>query len=511
MTKSTSRREFLRLSAGFSALGGVAPFALQMAAAGSAAAATSPSDYKALVFLFLAGGQDCHNFVLATDDDTWGRYTTARNVGANPINLLPPGAPAAPPPDNGVLDQPRFWGGVKPIVPRTPQGFPEGTVGSGARTFAVHPMLAPTVPLFEQGRMAVIANVGTLIQPTPKAKIGDPLYPLPFGIASHNDQQSFWQAGGGDGAQTGWGGAMADVLVGQNGANTVFTAISTNGAAVFLSGSQVSQYQIDTGDTPGIAINGRSGALLGSKVGGATLDAIINSGAGVNNIIKDYAQVVARSITASKSVNAAFDGDLPQGIPAPPDFFEPVQGFASENAWATQLHTVAQMVAAAPSLGIRRQVFFLKEEAFDTHGQQNPRDALNYAQLGQALAYFDSALANVGGLDMRNCVTTFTGGDFGRTFTSNGDGTDHAWASHHLIMGGAVNGGDIYGQYPTLGVDGPGFFNPNMQGNNLIPNLSVDQYAATLGRWFGVSDGDLSTIFPRLKNFDVHDLGFMKT
>lgn len=515
MTSSSSRREFLRLSAGFSTLGGLAPFAMQLAAAGPAAAAGG-SDYKALVFLFLEGGQDCHNFVLATDPDTFGRYTAARNVGVNPINLLPPGAPAAPPPDNGVFDQPKFWGGVKPIVPRTPQAIPDGTVVNGQRTFALHPMLAPAVPLFEQGRLAVLANVGTLIQPTPKAKLSDPLFRLPPGLFSHNDQQSFWQAGGTDGAQTGWGGAVADLLVSQNGSQPVFTSVSTNGAAVFLVGNNVSQYQVNTGDTPGIAIRNRSGTLLGSKTGGVTLNTIINSGAGVNDIIKDYAQMVGRSIGAAATINTAFDGPNPSNIPPPPDFFEPIQGFQSTNAWAEQLHTVAQMIAAAPSLGIRRQVFFLRESAFDTHGGQNFSEPLNLAQIGQALAYFDQALSNVGGVDIRNCVTTFTGGDFGRTFTSNGDGTDHAWGGHHLIMGGAVNGGDMFGQYPTLGVDRTGFNNPNMSGANLIPTTSVDQYAAELVRWFGASESDVRTIFPNLVNFTTASnpnaaVGFMKT
>ena len=511
MTSSSSRREFLRLSAGFSAMGGLAPLAMQFAAAGSAAAATPGQDYKALVFLFLEGGQDCHNFVLATDPDTFGRYTTARNVGVSPINLLPPGAPPAPPPSNGVKDLPKYFGGVIPIVPKTPQPIPDGTVVQGQRTFAIHPLLAPIAPLFGQGRLAVVANVGTLLQPTPKAVMGDPLHPLPFGLFSHNDQQSFWQAGGGDGAQKGWGGAMADMLVALNGSQPVFTSVSTNGAAVWLTGDKVSQYQVDTGDTPGIAIRNRSGTLFGSKTGGVTLNSVITGTSSSKLIAQDYAQMVVRSIGASAAVNTAFGGAAPQSIPAPPDYFEPITGFQSNNAWAEQLHTVAQMIASAPALGIRRQIFFLRESAFDTHGGQNTNEPLNMSQIGQALAYFDAALANVNGVDLRNCVTTFTGAYLGRTCTSYGDGTDHAWGGHHRVMGGAVNGGDIYGQYPTLKVNGP-----DMTGSALIPTTSVDQYAGTLGRWFGMSDSDLATVFPHLSRFGTAanptgNLGFMKS
>jgi uncharacterized protein (DUF1501 family) len=125
------------------------------------------------------------------------------------------------------------------------------------------------------------------------------------------------------------------------------------------------------------------------------------------------------------------------------------------------------------------------------------------------MAYFDGALSNIGGVDMRGSVTAFTASDFSRTFTTNGDGTDHAWGSHHFIMGSALNGGDIYGQYPTLGVDGSGFNNPNMTGNALIPTTSVDQYAATLGRWFGVDDTNLDLIFPNLRNFTARNLAFV--
>jgi uncharacterized protein (DUF1501 family) len=158
---------------------------------------------------------------------------------------------------------------------------------------------------------------------------------------------------------------------------------------------------------------------------------------------------------------------------------------------------------------VRRQVFFVSLGGWDTHDFQNNTQPNLLAKVAHALTYFDGALSSIGGLDRRSQVTTFTASDFSRSFTTNGDGTDHAWGGHHFIMGGAVNGGDIYGQYPTLGADVAGFSNPDAVGGAQIPTTSVDQYGATLGRWFGVSDADIDVIFPRVRNFQTKYLGFV--
>src|SRR5205814_3233775 len=165
-------------------------------------------------------------------------------------------------------------------------------------------------------------------------------------------------------------------------------------------------------------------------------------------------------------------------------------------------------IAAAPTLGLRRQIFFLGVQTFDSHAGQNTSQPDLLGQLAQAFAYFDATLSNLGGVDRSASVTTFTASDFGRSFTTNGTGTDHAWGSHHFVMGGAVNGGRLYGQYPTLGVDLAGCNNPDMVGNALIPTTSVDQYGATLGAWLGVPPANLPTIFPHLANFATANLGF---
>ncbi|HEX7944705.1 MAG TPA: DUF1501 domain-containing protein, partial [Phenylobacterium sp.] len=310
---------------------------------------------------------------------------------------------------------------------------------------------------------------------------------------------------------------LADILASQNGNNAVFTSVSADGNAVFLSGDVQGQYQISTDlNNPAITIRGISGNLFGTSAGSAAFKNIIQSVGGGSTFANDYAAVVQRSITAASTLNGKFK--TPGVVTPAPAYFEPNQGFSDVNPWTTQLNTVAQMIAAAPGMGIKRQVFFLRLDQHDTHDHQNERESRNLHRLSQALVYFDKVLAaipagKVSGVqqfaDMRSCVTTFTAADFSRGFATNGDGTDHAWGGHHLIMGGAVKGGDMYGQYPTLGIDKGTFNNPDIVGNNMLPTTSVDQYGATLGRWFGVAESDLHTIFPNLRNYATPFLGFV--
>lgn len=509
------RRHFLRVGGAFGALGVGAPFALQLAAAGSAAGQTAP-DYKALVCIFLFGGNDSHNTVLATDTDSWTRYFNTRNTGTDPIALMPLGTAPTPvgqtnPVTGRVADagSPEAWGGVLPITPRTTQAVPAGTNAS-SRTFALHPFLGPLQTLFSQNRLAILANVGTLIQPTTKAQYQARSVSLPSSLFSHNDQQSTWQALSTEGARTGWGGRFADVVAGMNGQNTLFTAISAAGNAVFLSGQSVVQYQLSTGAQPAVVINGAQGSsLFGSTAAPARVRDLITDTNLSNNFAADYATVVGRSISASATVNSAFTQSIVTSVPAAPAYTNPLTGRVESNNLALQLQTVARMVAASSSLGVRRQVFFVSLGGWDTHDFQNATQPNLLAKVAHAMSYFDGALSNIGGLDRRSQVTTFTASDFSRSFTTNGDGTDHAWGGHHFIMGGAVNGGDIYGQYPTLGADVGGFNNPDAVGGAQIPTTSVDQYGATLGRWFGVSDTDIDVIFPRVRNFQNRYLGFV--
>ncbi|WP_426039105.1 DUF1501 domain-containing protein [Brevundimonas sp. DC300-4] len=511
-----TRRQLLRIGGGLSMLGAAAPFAAQLAAAGAAVSQSAP-DYKALVCVFMFGGNDANNMVLATDQDSWTRYFTARNTGVDPIALMPVGtAPTAVGATNPLTGRvataasPDAWGGVLPIVPRTIQAVPAGTNAS-TRTFGLHPHMGPAKTVFDAGRLAVVANIGTLVRPVTRAQYEARSVTLPTNLFSHNDQQSTWQAGRTEGAQRGWGGSFSDLLTGMNGTNALFTAVSTAGNAVFLSGQDVVQYQMSTGAQPAVVINGQTGtSLFGSTVAPSRVSDIVRDTSSASLFAADYATTTGRSIGAAGSLNTVFTSSAVTSVPAVPAYRNPITGATETNTLAVQLQTVARMIAAAPTLGVKRQVFFVSIGGWDSHDVQNTAQPNNLSKVANALAYFDEVLGNLGGVNMREAVTTFTASDFSRTFTTNGDGTDHAWGGHHLVMGGSVRGGDIYGQFPTVGIDqGTAFRNPDMTQAYMIPTTSVDQYAATFGRWMGVSETNLDLIFPNLRNMVTRGLGFL--
>lgn len=515
-----TRRQFLR-TAGAVSLAAPASlgFGMQLAAFSSASSQTAAAGYKALVCICLAGGNDSNNMLLATDSDSWSRYWLARNTGTSPIALMPVGTPTLRVGQTSLLTRrqagntsPERWGGVLPIGTKTAQAIPNGT-RSSRRSFALHPSLAPLLPLYQSGRVAMVANVGTLVEPITKAQYLAKSKQTPQRLFSHNDQETTWQAGDADILRTGWGGRLGDMVASGNGKNSVFTAVSTSGNAIFLSGRSVMQYQMSTGASPAVVVDGTDvnnpHSLLNSALVPKQIMEIGQELGGVALMEGDYASIVRRSAAAGSTLNATMRLQAVRNVPAPPPYVNPITGQVELNSLAVQLQAVARMIAAAPTLGLKRQVFHVAMTGHDTHDNQNAFQANNLSKLAHAMAAFDATLANLGGVDMRSAVTTFTTSEFSRTFNINGDGTDHAWGGHHMVMGGAVRGGDIYGQYPTLGVDIGGFNNPDMVQGSMIPTTSVDQYAATLGSWFGVSNTDLQTIFPNLNNFSKANLGFL--
>lgn len=508
---STTRRQLLRYASALSSVAAAgSPFSLRLAAMGQAAPATS---YRALVCIYLFGGNDTHNTVLATENASWNRYWSGRNQGFDPIALMPPGtAPTALGATNAVTGRapgsykaPETWGGVLPITPATANG--------SSRTYALNPHLAPLLPLWQARRLAIVPNVGPLIEPTTLAQIRAKSVRLPAYISSHNDQQAYWQSGAVEGGKDGWGGVLGDQFLSQNGENALFTAVSTQGNAIWLAGKQVVQYQISTSQTnpsPYIeVIDGAGRFVFGAGGAGGRIAAVLRDSSSANYMVKDYADRMVRSLESSAQLNGLFAKNAAAAAPPPP-FTNPVSRAVEPNQLASQLQSVAKMIASNASLGLKRQVFFVSMGGFDTHNEQNPNHAANMARLAHAMAYFDSVLGNLGGVDMRSAVTTFTGSEFGRTFSTNGDGTDHAWGGHHFVMGGAVKGGDMYGRFPQVGADDGSFVNTDYFDSMLIPTTSVDQYGATLGRWFGVADSQLDTIFPNLRNFGSNRyLGFL--
>lgn len=511
---NAARRLFLRQAGAMSLLAGAgAPLALNLLASGSAAAQTA-TDYRAIVCLFMFGGNDAFNTVLATEEKAWAAYTAMRGQ----IALLKPGTPANL---AAAAGSPARLGGVLPIDPANPQG----------RTFALHPVLDALQSLFDnERRLAIVANIGPLVAPTTKAQYSLGNHPKPVRLFSHNDQQSTWQTMMPEGATRGWGGHMAE-MVASGEKKAVFTAISASGSAVWLSGPRLRQYQVS--GQGALRLGADSGGLVyGSSTVAKALEAIASSARGNHVFEADVAAIAQRSITAELDLRKALisptdpaftafgtptaDGGYDPTKDPKLQYVSPLTGNAEFNPLAQQLQVVARLVQAGKAglTGVGRQVFFVSLGGFDTHNNQNEDHPDLLARVAHALHYFDTALGSAS-VNARENVTTFTASDFGRTFTTNGDGTDHGWGAHHFVMGGAVRGGDLYGTFPTLVAKNSNtneFDSPDQVRNGaMLPTTSVDQLGATLGRWFGLSDSDALTVFPNLANFNAteRNLGFM--
>ncbi len=465
-----SRRRFLRTASALSTMVPTAGsgLALNLASLGTAAA-QSASDYKALICVFMFGGCDYANTVLATDPSSWSGYLAARNVPPDPVSLDLPGAGTA----RAVL----------PLAHNNAAGL------NGGRELAVHPQLEGFRTLFDAGRGAVVSNVGPLIVPLTRAQYGDRSVPKPPALFSHNDQQSTWMAFAPEGARVGWGGRMGDLFAASNG-DPVFTCISASGNSVFLSGEQVIQYQV-SGNGP-VGINGIGGSVFGNGGASTALRGIVTESRD-HLMEREINRVTQRSIEAGQRMRDAMNLTQNADLPTLP---------GANAGLASQLRTVARIIAGQSLTGARRQVFMVSMGGFDNHDGLNGALVGLMTTLANGFTWFDQAMTQLGLADK---VTLFTASDFGRTLTSNGDGSDHGWGSHHFVVGGAVRGKDVYGRFPAIGVG----TNDEVGQGRLLPNISVDQYAATLGKWFGLSDGQLLDILPNLGNFPARSVGFM--
>lgn len=473
MNHNESRRRFIGNMMTMAGVG-AAPLAINLAAMSEAAAATA-TDYKAIICLFMAGGNDHFSTLLLNDDASWATYSTIRkpdNVGSV------------------LLDR----AALKPITPLT--------ADAQGRAFALHPNLPKLQALFQNKRAAVLANVGTLTQAIAKRQ-DITTTNAPPKLFSHNDQQSLWQAYKTEGADVGWGGRMADQMAANNGSAKNFTCVSTAGNVVFLTGDTVQQYQVTAAGAA--AIERLNVNVFNSIPADHKLEANITA-ATANPIEQDYVDVVKRSIAAESVLRGAMLPATHADI-LPMPAYRPLNTSADAlNPLTVQLQTVARIIGGRNTLQIKRQVFFVSLGGFDTHDNQLADHAELMAKLDHALDYFDKAMDKLGGTDLRNRVTLFTASDFGRTLTSNGDGTDHGWGSHHFIVGGAVKGGDIYGVVPPMGLK----HDWDVSSGSLLPTIAVEQYAATLAKWFGLNTSEISATFATLGNFSTPDLGFMK-
>lgn len=454
-----SRRAFLKRGAALGLAGVATPFVTSLAAIGEAAAATA-TDYKALVCIFLYGGNDYANTLPPYDQASYNQYLAARaNIALTRDSLA-----------NTVLS-------------------PAADL-AGGRQYALAPTMGSLMPLFNQGKLAVVLNVGTLVQPTTKAQYQANSVRLPPKLFSHNDQQSYFQASNPEGATSGWGGRMGDLFQSGNGASTL-TCINTSGNAVYLTGKSAVQYSVGTGGP--VALINNASSLYGSTTAAATLRSLM-TGSNANMFASEHARVAKRALDTYTQVAGALANAPASGFSL----------FPSGNSLADQLKMVARMISVSSELGAKRQVFFVSIGGFDLHDNLVAQHPGLIGKVADAMrAFYDTTVA----LGVADKVTSFTASDFGRTLQSNDDGSDHGWGSHHFVMGGAVKGQRFYGTPPAIG---NGTADDVGQGR-LLPSIAVDQYAATLASWFGIANGDLTTVLPNMGNYNASswNLGFV--
>ena len=443
-----SRREIIRL--GTASVGTLAlrQFGLMPALAQSA------TDYRALVCVFLFGGNDSNNTIIPTDDASYKVYQSVRGVLAVPMSAMAPVT----------------------SVSGAPYGF--------------HTLLKELASLFSSKELAVVANVGSLVQPVTRAMYQGPQAPVPANLFSHLDQQSQWQTSIAQGnSVTGWAGRAADYVLAQKiNLGTFPTVVSLSGNVLEAAGRHTQAIAVNAGQSLQLAGFNTSAA---SQARFNALTKLLTTDNGVS-LVQAANQVLSMSIDDARQLTNA----LGKATPLKTTF--PGTGLGA------QLKQVAQIIQAQSLLGMSRQIFFCSLGGFDTHtGELGTLNGL-YPQVSQALAAFYNATQELG---MAEKVTTFTESDFNRTFQpTSGDGSDHAWGGHHLVLGGAVKGGQIYGKFPIFELGG---LDDTDTRGRWIPTTSIDQYGATLCSWFGIPDSALPTIFPNIVNFSTAKLGFL--
>jgi uncharacterized protein (DUF1501 family) len=457
ISRNIARREFIKRSVALTSLTGTS-FAANLAMMGDAVA-QGATDYKALVCVFLLGGNDQSNTIVPRSNTEYNAYNAARGALALSQAQLLPIAPAST------------------------------SVGSYAGpALGMHPSLTGLRDLFVNGKCAILPNVATLVEPTTKNQYNNALVDLPLQLFSHSDQQNSWQTGFPDSpSQTGWLGRAGDLMLSRNGGSPVSLCMSIAGNNTMQAGKNVIQYQLTTQGS--VRINAIQPGLLWDA-GNAGLITQVLRQTSAHLLENEYAAIAKRSIDADAAVRAALANSVTINTVFP------------GNPLAAQLKMVARMISARVPLQHGRQIFYVALGGFDFHASLLQDQADRLGIVSSAIKAFYEATVELG---VANDVTTFTASDFGRALLSNGRGSDHGWGGHHFIVGGAVQGGRVYGRFPTVAL---GASSPEDAGEGrLIPTTSVDEYAATLARWFGVTDID--SVAPRLGRFANYNMAFL--
>ena len=457
-----NRRDFLR-GCVHGALGGVGACSALgslglLNAAMAAGTGTIFPDYKALVCVFLHGGNDSFNTVVPRDSTHHAVYAASR----------------------GALALPR-----EDLIAINP--LPDGLPGDAAQ-YGLPPQMSALAGLFNGGQAGIVANVGTLLYPTTQQQYQQGTVAVPPQLFSHEDQANIWQTSRPDDANAaGWGGRIADLLHSGNPNQAQSMLVSLENQALFQRGDAVNQYVMSSYGVEEIGYLDS----WGNDAGVTAFNALRQGGTQKHVFERAYASALNSSITNYQAIGAALNtsGDVSTAFP--------------NSRLGNQLHMVARLIKARNVLNMRRQIFFVGLGGFDTHGSQQAVHPGLLTDLSQSLkAFYDATVE----LNLGNSVTAFTASDFGRTVSINGDGTDHGWGGHHFVVGGAVRGQRFYGSMPSLAQAG----NPDDAGyGQLIPTIAVDQYAATLARWFGLSETGIDDVLPNLGHFASRDIGFI--
>lgn len=454
MSRHLDRRAFLRSAAkgafavtAVPTLGQLSQWT-ELAAFNPAAAGT----YKALVCLYLSGGHDSFNMLVPRSGADYTAYAATRDVLAVPS------------------------ASVLPLTPITSTG----------RDFGLHPSASALQTLFAAGKLAFVANVGTLVRPITKAQYQSGSVQKPKNLFSHSDQTNLWNAQSAlPTLPHGWAGRMADFVLPLNNGHPLSPAITLAGSTRLLRGQTVAPYAMTTSGT--VTLSGTTGTDGARRL--AALQSVLAQG---------HAHPMERAFADVREEAIALDGQIRNALTAAPA----LATVFPDTSLGRQLRMVARMIGIRGTLGVQRQVFFVRLDGFDTHDNQITYLPTLLAAMGAALAAFQAAMVE---LAAEPDVTLFSMSEFGRTLTTNGRGTDHGWGGVQFVQGGAVNGRDIYGTMPNYTLGGP----DDVGSGRILPTIAVDQYAATLATWFGVAPGDLATVFPRLSQFSSSNLGFV--
>lgn len=452
-----NRREFLNFGA--KAASSVGILATMGSLQSALAATADTSGYKALVCLFMAGGNNGFNTFVPTTAAGYSTYQRSRSTLALPQSSL------------------------RPL---------NGTASDGY-SYGIHANCAELQNLFNSGKMAILGNVGTLVQPTTAAQAAIGSVLLPLQLFSHSDQQTaWWTSIANKPERFGWAGRIADFYADQGYRSKLSMNINVGGANYWQEGEVANPYVLGTGGAP-VLLSTTDQYYRGGLRRQAALDLLNQATGNANLMVSEFASIENNAASKVGIINSALAAAGPVATAFP--------AFPGDNGLGAQFKAVANCIKARSQLGDSRQIFFVRLGGFDTHNNELGGQANLLNMVSKNVAAFWAAMGEIG---LQNNVTLFSASDFGRSLGSNGDGSDHAWGNHHFILGGAVKPG-YYGRMPSLAIGGP----DDMGAGRVVPTTSTDQYAATLARWFGVADVDLPTVFPNLANFPTRTLGFL--